>query len=968
MKKGLTRNGRLERITSLRRADVLDSGDLLRQALEVAGFLRYHDFRGRPDGYFGQLLSGLEHPPAEDGRMEPARALLYTFVHNLHEILDTFNRRWDDLPRWYLEDVGGIRDLPPEAATLWVAPQKSTRESVILSRGTGFVLRPSEVVFRPTEEMKDPVIGNATVERIVSVLYDRAEHGHVTSVEVRELPDGDQEPMFAGKRHLRHSASPGFIVSSSALMLREGRRRVHVRFETETHAFTDFQKEFPNISPSRLLSDIFHVEISTEAGWQTIEGAHVASGEKHPDNLTLMFTLPEEFPATARCSLPVHGVESVFPAIKVRLNLDAWLYPYSWIRKFILKRIVLEVEVRGLASLMVYNDLGRVDNSKPFHLFGLGRWFVLGNFEMAAKHTESFNLHIHWGQLPAMSLYDHYRAYGEGIDNRSFRLDAHSLRDHRWLGTGQWFLFGSNPAATDGTPLKEAPLSTESVLRNIPVGKNTPVTIDEKDYDYTIRSKSGFLRFSLAGPAMGFGEERYRTLFSERLIAGKKAAAEPLEPPIAPLAERITADYRASDRIDLRECHARPDVGFWYIHPLGIRQVYPLRRSPHLIPSLDGDAHILFGLSGVQGGECLHLWFDFAETERDTDPLPGVRWWWGDGSDWRQLPDDVILDDTTDNFSGAGVIAFDIPNFVDEGLLDEEGKLWFRATIVSGARHVPLLRRIVPGAIRLTAEGELHDTMADGPVELLKPVPGIAGAERLSFTEGRPGETAVEKLARISEWVTHRGRAVTPRDYERVVMQAFPEVAFARCFPHLDTRCGRGGVVTVLVIPAAGEKMTGTRLLRIERFLTRRVTPAVTKVDVINPRYEEILIRGMGEFRTGYSTGHCRARLKELCDRLIAPWRKRGETPVPGAALRYDDIAAAIRAQPYIASLDRLSIIRLGRSGEEHKIDELDKAGGVFHPTVPWAIFVPAREHLFISTDEPRFGIGEMSVEHHFII
>lgn len=960
----LTRKERLERVTSVHGADVADSGEmsLLERALEASGALPYHNINGEPDGSFRELLPELERMhangrlPEPNGLMEPSQALLYTFIHNLHGILETFNRRWDALLQWYIDEVGGVPDLPLTPASLWVAPEKGTHQEVVIGPATGFVLQPSEAVFHPQEEV---VLENAMVKRVVSVhygceenLYPASALGCVTSVEVRELPDGEEGPLFADKRHGSHS--PGFIASSPVLLLHEGRRSLCVRLETESHALTDFlENDMP-----RVLEDIFYAEISIETGWESVGKIRIIAEDEHPDNLTLRFVLPEEFPATTPCTEELHGIASPSPALKILLNPEAWLYPYTWIKNFILKRIIIDVDVRGLGSLAIYNDLGRVDTSKPFPPFGTnterGAWFVVGSPEMAAKNTESFDLRIDWGGLPEMRLHEYYSSYGGDIANRSFVLDVQFLRDYRWHDIAPRFLFDTDRSAPDGQ------LAPQSVLADIPTEHMT--AISDEDYDYTIRSKTGFVRFRLASPEMGFGDERYRTLFPEQMlqVLKKKKGIAPLNPPLSPTVERITADYRASGRIELRD----DDTSFWHIHPLGIRQVHARHdnRSVPLISSLEGEAHLLFGLSGVQGGEYLRLWFDFVEMERNINSCPRIRWSWGDGYRWRPLPDDVILCDTTDNFAGAGMISFDIPENIPEGTL------WFRATVVSGIRHVPALRRIVPNAVRL--EGELSDT-GECTVELEKPVPGITGVRCLSSASGhRSAETPSEKLARISEHITHRGRAVTARDYERLVLQEFPEVAYAECFPGLDTKGSRRGVVTVLVIPADSgrPRMTGTQILRIEKYLTQCASPTVTQVDVINPLYEEVMIKGIGEFRAGYSTGHCRARLKELCDNLIAPWQHLGETPRTGHSLRWDDIAAAIRAEPYVEQLDKMSIIRISHRRTGHEIEECDTPGGVLHPSEPYAIFVPAREHLFPIGDELPFGIGEMAIGQHLII
>ncbi len=79
--------------------------------------------------------------------------------------------------------------------------------------------------------------------------------------------------------------------------------------------------------------------------------------------------------------------------------------------------------------------------------------------------------------------------------------------------------------------------------------------VSEEEYDYNILSESGFFRFILEEPKMGFGEKQYRALFPEQIIkrALKKSKTKLLNPPITPLIERVTLSYSSVDVIDMRK-------------------------------------------------------------------------------------------------------------------------------------------------------------------------------------------------------------------------------------------------------------------------------------------------------------------------------------------------------------------------------------------------------------------------------
>jgi len=1030
---GLSQKDRTDRITSVTPFHVIenDMASLLYQAETMASFIRYYNFNKEPDGYWDELLGEIKKirriynetgsVPDPDMNMEPSQALLLTFLEQLQMLNRRFNDRWTAYPYWYLNEVLGIRSLEPLPDRVWVCFNKNVPGAVCIAAGERF-----QTV---TDEGEEPFIytlsgdfevQDITVEQAFSVYFERKKHifpaselHAVTSLKVNDLVGEkcEMDLMFAEEQNPLLAQSPGFMIASPSLLLREGRRSVTLTFEAENLPLTTFiaDKVDPKATSldlhseeskyTRLLDNIFYLRISTTEGWRVIRSYTTRYAEDCRDDIVLKFILPEDFPATIACNSETHDFESEYPVLKVLLNLDAWLYPYSWIKDFLLRRIRIRTCVEGITNLLIYNELGRIDNSKPFQPFGInterGAWFAIGNYEMAIRPALSMNVRIQWGPLPEneYGMKEYYEDYNSGIDNTSFRVCPRFLTDYIWHTSSDkaCYLFATAHLQSESGPAPDLPLIRETYWQNIPIDKMTRTVLPEELYEYSIQSKTGFVSFMLNEPAIGFGEKRYRYIFTEQMLrnAWKKKGQVLLNPPFVPVIDRITVDYESEEIIDLRVYSPGEPNRFYHVFPLGCKQVFPNRdnRAIPLVYTLESDANVMFGLRHVKGGEFLRLYLDFIPVNKEIAELeiPQLKWYYGDGYSWKLMSDSVIENNTTRNMLIDGYIDFYLPEDVETFYSRQNGLLWLRAGITEHYEYIPYLTGIYTNAAELVLE--INDPEDARWHNFRKPrkeiipvrnIPGITQVDRISiFYGGREKETNLNKLIRISEYITHRGRAVTPRDYERIVLQRFPFINKVKCFPALDTKQSRTGVVTLAVIPRKSRmtplgwcpKASANLILSIEDYLRQYASANVTDIDVINPEYEEIMVRCRISFRKNYSSGACRRRLKKLCDEMIAPWQSEKETPSFDYFIRLQTVYDTIREQEYTLSLGELSVIRLTEKKEEYYvIHEYKGEDEIVRPSEPYAIFVPAREHLFFTEAETPFGISEMAVDETFVI
>lgn len=748
------------------------------------------------------------------------------------------------------------------------------------------------------------------------------------------------------------------------------------------------------------IQNLFLLNISTSQGWEIIENYSIKAENNH---FTIEFSLDEDFPATSPCEDNIHKFSSKHPALRFILNLDARLYSYSWMKYVLLKKIHIETEVSDISNILVYNDLGRIDNSKPFSPFGIntekGTWFTIGNYEMALKNTLSVDLKIEWGQLPCNNegLYGYYKLYDQNIDNTSFKVDSRYLSDYHWKNDKTLYLFSTEPRQQNHVPYSDIPLSNISRLKNISVEKMPPIQVEEENYEYTIHAQSGFISFVLTSPEMGLGDKHYRNIFTDYIIQNtskkKKKTLAP-NPPLNPQIERLTMSYKASDVIDLRKKNRECcNSAFYHITSFGNYLLYPsneINEIP-LIYSMETDANILIQLSGVKKGGKINLYFDFFPLNKEIslNEVPSIKWYLGNGYQWEEIPHGYVMEDKTRNLLASGIVKIHIPENVCSSLYVDEQKIWLRVGIEQHDNVISYLKNVYVNV----AEAELkidngilksdESLTFTGQLELEKKIPGIEDFKIISFYGGRQKETPREMLIRFSEYASHRGKAVTPRDIERITLQEFPDMGKVKCFPNYNCKSDEKGVVTLVVIPEITpdnktepfKPMANSRqILKIEHLLKKRTSAYLTKIDVINPLYEEITVRCKVKFNQKISTAACRAKLQTICNRMIAPWQPQYRLPDFDYCIEPGKLHQLIREMDFVSEVSELSIIRIAQKNKnQYEIHEYQDGNEIVKPSKPYSIFIPAKEHIILNVDSEiklseQFGINEMLINESFIV
>ena len=775
---------------------------------------------------------------------------------------------------------------------------------------------------------------------------------------------------------------------------------------------------------AKYLSDAFTLDLSTGKGWYRVAAIGVAplEPEARPGGrlgLRIACTLRADAPPIVADPARAAANRGRLPVPQARLLLapGATLCAYSLLAPFVLTQVEAHVAVKGVRSLKACNELGPVDPTTPFQPFGpaprLGASFVVGAYEPALKWLESIELRLAWAGLPrdlgGFSAY--YQAYGPEWAETPFAAEV------EWLVGGQWTEAGD--AGGERQPL----FGATDAARPLPAGQSIPVAVPAAaeplppslpaaDFRFDLSSQGGFARLRLTGPPGAFGHEDYPLLLARSMgrLHSVLRRSEPPPPPYTPLLAGLELDYTARTIIHVtqvpRDLAYRRAEFVDHIGPFGQEQIHPvpLQPEPGLLPRRAADGALYVGLSGTAPGKPVSLLFQMAERARRRRRFdaPAVRWeYWADGA-WRLFPANLLRADTTGALMRSGLVTLDLPDDAVEGAVGGGGPslpgagYWLRAVSDADPATFPRVARLVANgfsASRVVADGTEPKPLPAGSVWQLERTPPGLGvlAEVRRPTGGYPPEDATRYRARISERLRHRGRAVTYWDYERLVLERFPQVEMVKCFPAMDDdRPGQAtpGKVLLVAVPQAaaadagrmGERrmLDALTLHDIQAALTR-LAPAGAGVEVRNAAYDMIQVRGRVRFADEADRGLLlRTLLAELAA-CLSPWSDKGRRLGFGWRLNAADIQAFIAERDYVRHVSDFAMLMLSvddhgryRLADTARPAQTGKEGaqpfrGLSH-SVPWSLPLPlhwqALEAMQTADRRPArpAGIGQLGV------
>ena len=957
----------------------------------------------------GYLKETLENWPQH----EPHMALMLTFL-KLFEIaqkdLNALTRRHLE---FYYQKVLRLTPKPqqPDRVHLLIEPAKQVKTHT-LAKDTplkaGKDADGKNIVYQTLREI---VVNQATVKSLKTVHIDREDGYRVYAAPQADSKDGQgeafdtAEPRWKtfgqsqrtsagnyrqGEALTMTLAGIGFALASPILHLNEGQRKITIRLTSTT-----------STTPTALSADQFEIRFSGEEGWLAVPPAAVNMG---PSPLTVIIDLGPEFPAIVAYDPNVldGNFDTRFPVLQVILKNRAQAtpaYAYAALKNVILTAIGLKVNVSGMRNLIVQNDSGLLDAAKPFQPFGAqpvpGATLYIGSDEVLRKNISQLTLAIEWLDVPDDNLTNHYAVYtsvlGQSFANDQFKVAVAELNNNRWQAVKD----PDNPAADLSIKLFDT-AATEPIARIFTslIVKRAPLLDLIERYDN--RSLQGFIKLELSAPAYAFGHGDFAGLYTRQVLAlnsyeqldatDKAATTAPALPerPYTPIVKNITLDYECEVSFDLSPTPlpAADFDRFYHIHPFGQMRPKPTAtRTVRLMPGFEhragGDisenqGELYIGLAGLDPPRQISLLFQVAEGSADPDlPKQTVHWTYLAGQQWQPFSSAAVVADGTDGLLTSGIVIFNVPAEADSRHTVLTGGLhWLRAGVTQNTAAVCDLIDIKAQAVTAEFVDQSND-----PNFLAQPLPAKtikklvakqAAVKSIIQPYASFGGAMLEKgrhyNTRVSERLRHKGRAIAIWDYERLVLENFPEIYRAKCINHstynytdpqenltIDSSEFAPGFLTVIVIPQLNNKNAVDplepraslhTLEQIRKYLAGLMPPfAARRLKVINPLFEQIEVSFGVAFFPAYDRGETEARLKRDIIRFLSPWAyEQGRDIAFGGRVHHSVILNFIEERRYVDYITDFSMNHIIGQTRHNNVE-------FARPTTSRSVFVSAPRH-----------------------
>jgi hypothetical protein len=887
---------------------------------------------------------------------------------------------------------------------------------------------------------KNPKIGIGSSYRLITNLYAAPIANSRNGLGERFINNEEEWPSFGeellekpeSERQMTY-AEIGWAIAAPILEMEEGHRVITIKLEFEKASMYTLNLLIKDISKnqdisredafSKVFRNSLNIYFSTAEGWTKSYTCEVLPPEDWADSeITIVATLPSSAPSIIGYNREIlgSGFETTHPVMKiVHQNTDV-VFSYSFLKELMLEKINIDVTVQGIKSLMLFNEYGILESSIPFQPFGAipkpGSYLLVGKSELFKKDLTDLSIKVEWHNLPdnKKGLRGYYKEYGLSIQNDSYKVRISALSD------GEFF-----PAPENN--LKDYRLFHDDEADRQRIGNET--TFDEfdikalnikPDYSLTLPTvfnsdvRSGYFKIEMITPSVGFAHDEFPNIYSKIIAYNanpkRKGPELPLpKQPWTPVMRSITLDYAATAQVNVLSIGtiSRGDAvaeQLFHVHPFGIIRTFhkgrPSNRS--LIPAYDEDAYLYLGVSDFNPPSTLSIYLELKENQDYFSMLKGksseskkaeVIWSYMINDEWKEFSQNQILSDTTFSLNNSGIITYDIPRDLnnDNNILPK-GQFWLRAAIRGDASRMPRILHIATQALSATwvdngnGSNHLQQPLEGGSIKGL--VTGIAQIREVnqpfkSFG-GRTGEVKEEFYTRVSERLRHKGRAVAAWDFERLVLERFPNLFQVKCVTHVgnDKFVNKGSVVIVVVPRFNAENnrlpmVNNTTLEAIKEFLKPLASPFVN-IEVRNPIYERVKISAGVQFEKGKNNGTFLKKLNQDIMAFMCPWMYGSDKELElGGQIAKDVILSHMEKRDYVEFVTKFSVVQIFPTEKGFDVGDsaIDNSSSpVIKGTKPWSVLIPFTNNPIYLIDDLSFqspekaGIDTMMLDGDFVM
>jgi len=790
-------------------------------------------------------------------------------------------------------------------------------------------------------------------------------------------PDGSWHPFFNKvytdgtlTKISMPEAGVGFAIASHYLLMGGGDRKItaYIAVSGYTGPTTDLKNDVQCL-------------LTTDKGWLEIEADDFVYNGANQFQLDLHVDGGQ--PAIVPYVTKTHGYnfQTDQPMLLVKLKQDdSRPYQYAIFKEVVITGVVLWADVGGLRTLAASNDFGPVDTSKPFLPFGAspvaGSSLIVGSKEVFQKKMAELKIDL-GGWMSGPTVYPTTKSPPNVVSEV--------------LTAGQW------------KPTSDSPVQVTATTYEFTSETDLDQTVqDEPDYSanafYGNDSRNGYVRLRLTGD---FGQTDYQADLIKFLRKDSTTDPGP-KPPGGPVAMSLSVSYAAHlnlvlNTADQTSYEERPGQ-FFHLAPFGTAEEHPYLQGGGVIflfpqfeferhkATLPSQAEFYIGIAGLVPPQNVSLLFEVVDgTANPLAPKPHLH------IDWSYLRENQWVEfqvndvqDGTDELLNSGIIVLAVPrDATNDNTLMNTGLYWIRAAVNEQSDAVCRLLLVAAQATQV-----VFTDRGNSPAFPTTPLPAgtitkleLPDAAIKSIKQpypsfgGRGAEQSQAFYTRISERLRHKDRAINLWDYERLILQAFPEIYRVKCLNHTcyepsDTggtyRELAPGHVTIVTIPNLQAQQQrdplqpytslGT-LDDIKQFLEAR-TSCFAQLHVKNPQFEQVRLRFSVRLYHGFDETYYTKQLQQAITRFLSPWAfsPNAGTPTFGGKVYKSVLIKLVEEQSYVDYVTDFQMFQdIGGVAGTVDLDEVD--GSL---AVSVLVSAPASKHeISVIDPEQATTLGE---------
>lgn len=364
--------------------------------------------------------------------------------------------------------------------------------------------------------------------------------------------------------------------------------------------------------------------------------------------------------------------------------------------------------------------------------------------------------------------------------------------------------------------------------------------------------------------------------------------------PWTPIIKEIELDYTATATIT--------DIDLIHLYPYtGTYKPEQMQLGPSLFPVFCDEGTLFIGLTKLVPGINVNMLFQLAEATGDSEyEKEQVQWQYLSNNAWKDLREGFeIVDDASNGLTTSGIIKFATPaGMTNANTLLPKDLYWIKASVPKNSKSISETLQVLTQAVlaTFTNQPENDKLRLSAPLEagsISKLAVADASIKKVaqpfeSFDGLVPEETE-HYYTRVSELLRHKGRAIQKWDYERLALEAFPQLFKTKCVNHsfyTNAHIYKNdfpyapGYVMLAVIPDLRQLKAGNSfepkapvslLEKIEEAI-RLLTSPFVRLKAVNPRYEGVDFCLTVRLLHGKDENYYREKLKEDLRVFLAPW------------------------------------------------------------------------------------------------